>query len=317
MKILNVVGLLLVFFTLSLNVKAQENTDEKSEDNDASSESLSNVQAYTPSKLLKKGQVDVQVFNNLYTQTAFRDMDRKLVGLDERSTYFASFGQVLFGTSKSARVNWGLDVIFKSVRIDPDKDSPSVNVLKFESSDVTRSALSTIGPKIKFSPLKNHPDFSIQSALWIPIASDLEADANGKPWLDWNRFTSWTQIYYSQQIGSKFQFFYEFDVLARFSKPASWYTNNTLKGNTLSTPTSFFVNYFSSSKSTIYAMIQYSPSFQFDGGSVIDSDFAQAGLGGKYQLSRSFAIELLYSNFFTAKNAGAGRTYNVGLRYIR
>jgi len=315
---INTFKITVLFIALTLNVVGQTDSISSGDIGDEEpADDVSNIQAYTPSKLLKKGQIDVQLFNNLYTQTAFRNSERELIDLNERGTYYATFGQLLLGTSKSARVNWGMDLIFKSVRIDSDKNSASVKIFNFETSNYTRSAISSIGPKIKFSPLKNNPDFSIQSAVWIPLASDLEADANGKPWLDWNRFTSWTQLFYSQQIGKKFQLFYEFDLLARFSKPASWYDNNEAKGNSLSTPASFFVNYFTTGKSTIYAMIQYTPTYGFDGGDAINSDYAQAGLGGKYQLTSHFAVELLYSNFFTAKNAGAGRTYNVGLRYIR
>lgn len=302
---------------LLIGGQMQAQAQEEDVSHDTEHQSVSNIQSYVPSKLLKKGQVDVQLFNNLYTQTAFRNIDRDLIQQQQRATYFATFSQVLFGTSKSARVNWGMDVIFKSVRIDADLNSSSLKVLNFESSNLTRTALTSIGPKIKFQPIKNNPNFSIQSALWVPIASDLEADENGKPWLDWDRFTSWTQVYYSQQLGSKFQLFYEVDILARLTKPASWYVNNTAKGNVLSTPASFFVNYFTTAKSTVYGMIQYAPSFEFNGGNFIDSDYAQAGVGGKYQLTSHFAVELLYSNFFTAKNAGAGRTYNLGLRYIR
>jgi hypothetical protein len=313
MKLLNFTKCTLLLLLIGGQVEAQD--DEVRDD--TGEQEVSNIQSYVPSKLLKKGQVDVQLFNNLYTQTAFRDIDRDLIELGQRGTYFATFSQVLLGTSKSARVNWGMDVIFKSVRIDNDVKSASIKVLNFESSNLTRTALTSIGPKIKFQPIKNNPNFSIQSALWIPIANDLEAVGGGKPWLDWDRFTSWTQVYYSQQLGSKFQLFYEVDLLARFSKPASWYVDNRAKGNLLSTPASFFVNYFTTAKSTVYAMIQYAPSFEFNGGNFIDSDYAQAGIGGKYQLTTHFAVELLYSNFFTAKNAGAGRTYNVGLRYIK
>jgi hypothetical protein len=314
----NTFRITMLFIGFSLSTVGQNDTVPVVDSGDELfQDEVSNIQAYTPSKLLKKGQIDVQLFNNLYTQTAFRNSERELIDLNQRSTYYATFGQLLLGTSKSARVNWGMDLIFKSVRIDDDKNSASIKVLNFETSSNTRTAISAIGPKVKFSPLKSNPNFSIQSAIWIPLASDLEADGNGKPWLDWNRFTSWTQFFYSQQIGKKFQLFYEFDLLARFSKPASWYDNNEVKGNTLSTPTSFFANYFTTGKSTVYAMIQYAPTFVFDGGEAISSDYAQVGLGGKYQLTSHFAVELLYSNFFTAKNAGAGRTYNVGLRYIR
>ncbi|MFK8060334.1 MAG: hypothetical protein AB8B78_09615 [Polaribacter sp.] len=47
---------------ISLQSFAQEDTEDK--DN-----SKSNIQTYTPSKLLDKGQLDIKFFNNLYTET--------------------------------------------------------------------------------------------------------------------------------------------------------------------------------------------------------------------------------------------------------
>lgn len=280
-------------------------------------EESSNVQTFTPSKLLKKGQIDAQLFNNLYTQTVYSDANRDKINANQRSTYFTTFGQFVFGVSKSARFNLGADVIFKSVRNDSDPKSASLKVLQFENANYARTAVTAVGPKIKFSPFKGIPDFSVQSAFWIPIAPDLEGDANGKPWLDWNRFTSWTQVFYSQQLGSKWQLFYEVDVLFRFTKPANWYPTNQVKGNLLSTPASFFVNYFSSGKSTIYLMAQYWPTFGLDTGFSYDSDFAQVGIGGKYQITSHLALELQFSDFVVGKNSGLGRTYNLGIRYIR
>jgi len=305
-------GILLGSIAFSQVESESTGTAEQTEE-----DNLSNVQNYTPSKLLKKGQIDIQIFNNLYTQTGGRDADRNFISNDRRDTYFRSFAQVLVGTSKSGRVNWGFDAVFSSVRIDNNPGSSSLKVLSFEESTATRTAFSAIGPKIKFSPLKNHPDFSVQSALWFPIAKDSESDAFNKPWLDWNRITSWTQFFYSQQLNNKWQLFYEIDLLARFSLPASYYENDVKKDDLLSTPVSFFVNYFSNSKSTIYAMVQFAPTLGLSTDFSYNNDYFQGGLGGKYQLSKYLQLEALYTNFFSAKNNGAGRTYNIGLRYIR
>lgn len=285
---------------------------QESKELEESDEEMSNVQTFTPSKLLQKGQVDVQLFNNLYTQTKARDADRVLQDAGGRATFFRTFAQGLFGTSKSGRVNWGFDLVFSSVRYD-STNSAAIKVLALENDGVsTRNGLTAFGPKIKFSPLEKVPDFSIQSAVWLPIAEESEMGA----WIDWNRLTSWTQIFYAQNLNSKWQLFYEADVLARFSMPASFYNNETLRGNIISFPASFFVNYFSSSKSTVYAMTQYASTHDLE---TMDFlwDYAQVGLGGKYQLTSSLQLELLFSHFFTAKNSGAGQTYNVGLRYIR
>jgi len=50
--------LLLALAVFSTNSFAQDDSDTKS-----------NIQTYTPSKLLNKGDWDFKVFNNLYTQT--------------------------------------------------------------------------------------------------------------------------------------------------------------------------------------------------------------------------------------------------------
>ena len=47
---------------------------------------VSNIFTFTPSKLLKKGQVEMQLYNNLYTQTAYRNGNREKVELDTRDT---------------------------------------------------------------------------------------------------------------------------------------------------------------------------------------------------------------------------------------
>ena len=54
----------------SLNEIISNSTNEQTFD---PTKSISNVQAYTPSVLLKKNQFEIQFFNNLYTQTAYRD----------------------------------------------------------------------------------------------------------------------------------------------------------------------------------------------------------------------------------------------------
>jgi len=48
----------------------------------------------------------------------------------------------------------------------------------------------------------------------------------------------------------------------------------------------------------------------------VQGDFAQAGIGLKYQITGKIGLEVLYSNFFTSANQGAGNTFNLGIRYI-
>jgi hypothetical protein len=294
--------------------------------------SSSFIQTYTPSSLLKKNQLEVQLYNNLYTQTAFRNDNREKVNLNERQNYFTGLINILYGASENRKWNVGLDINLRSVRIDNENSSP-LKVLSFRKNDQNnRSGVSSLGPTIKFAPFKN-PKISIKSSFLIPITTDNEAteriivdsqSVSRYPWFDWDRFTWWNQFFYDKNIGSKWQLFLEGDLLFRFAKPAGSYADNNPKDDLLDTPISGFLSYFPSEKSTVYVMLQYSPRFSFnkiEGNQKVSEfkvqgDYAQAGIGFKYQISRKIGLEVLYSNFFTSASQGAGNTFNFGIRYI-
>lgn len=307
----------------SLNEVISNGTNEQPFD---PAKNISNVQAYTPSVLLKKNQFEIQFFNNLYTQTAYRDNKKELIDLHERASYYGGLIQFNYGVSKSSRINVGIDINMKSVRIDTNESKSAFNLFRFENTIYQRTALASLGPKIKLSPFKKQTHFSIQSAFWIPAAKDLEADTIKKPWLDYNRYTWWNQFFFDKSIGKKFQIFTEADLLFRFAKDSTKYAFNKKKTSSLSTPVSLFLSYFPTKKSTLYGMIQYAPTF----GSVtldnngaptkyyyVSSFYSQFGFGGKYQLTNHFSIELLYTTFFASLNGGAGQTYNLGIKYLR
>jgi len=299
---------------------------------EAETGSNSFIQTYTPSKLLKKGQLEVQLYNNLYTQTAFRNDDRVKVDLGIRENYFTGLINILYGVSDNRKWNVGLDINLRTVRIDEEDASP-LKVLSFRKNDRTnRSGVSSLGPTVKFAPFKN-PNVSIKSSFLIPITKDNEGveqiivdsqSVSRYPFFDWDRFTWWNQFFYDKNIGSKWQLFLEADLLFRFAKPASSYADNNPKDDILDTPMSAFLSYFPSEKSTVYVMLQYSPRFGLNkiaGNEIVSEfnvqgDFAQTGIGFKYQISNKIGLEVLYSNFFTSANQGAGNTFNFGIRYI-
>ena len=78
----------------------------------------SNIQEYTPSKLLEKGAFDIKWFNNFYTQTESTFTD----GKEPRETYFTSTIDVFTGISEVNRFNVGLIVEFRSNIVDGDKN---------------------------------------------------------------------------------------------------------------------------------------------------------------------------------------------------
>ncbi|MDZ7741853.1 MAG: DUF547 domain-containing protein [Bacteroidota bacterium] len=278
----------------------------------------SNIQEYTPSKLLRKTQIEMQLFNNLYSQTAYRDGDREVVDLNSRQTYYTGLFYFLYGISENSRINIGLDMNIRSVRIDSNESNSPFKIFAFAGPPNARTAIATLGPKIKFRPFENFIGFSVQSAFWIPVASDLDGSDSGDPWLDHDMFTWWNQFFYDRQLSDQFQVFTEIDLLFRFEKDFE------MKRTHLQTPVSFFLNYFPDSKFTVYLNAQYAPAFMKErmqnnelGDFTLTEDYAQAGLGVKYQLTSGLNLEMSYSNFFTSMNGGAGNTYNLGIRYIR
>jgi hypothetical protein len=281
---------------------------------------VSNIFTYTPSKLLTKGELEFQLFNNLYTQTAYRDGNREKIDLDERSTYYTGLFYMLFGISEKGRINVGFDLNIRSVLNDTTKGSP-FKVFKFQNTPHARTALSTVGPKIKFQPVRDLANFSIQSAFWIPIADDLEGaeEGSGHPWLDYHMYTWWNQFFYDKTFGSNWQIFTEADLLFRFK------TNKSSTPTHLETPISFFLSWFPLNRATIYYQIQYAPRFQLEKTEsetgvtepfMYTSDYAHTGLGAKYQATKNLNFEVSSTYFFTSKNGGAGTTFNLGIRII-
>lgn len=266
-----------------------------------------NIQSYTPSVLLKKGQWEYKFFNNLYTQTQGYDSDGNKVKYNSRGTYFSSINQFLIGISP--KLNAGFDMWIKSVRNDSVKSSPFA-LLKFENSTNTRTALSGIGPKIKIAPFKNFFHLSIQSTFLFPVAKDQEGISNGKPYLSADSYIWFTQIFYDQSIGSKFQLFFQVAPWVYMKKE----TPSVGRRFSYSNPVDIFFSYFPTKRVTIYFENEFCPSFGEDG---ISSWFRQEGIGTKFQIIKGFLeAEGLYTKFTMGKNAGAGETFNLGLRII-
>lgn len=298
-----------------------------------SSGSGSFIQTYTPSSLLKKNQLEVQLYNNLYTQTAFRRSNRQKESIDKRENYFTGLINILYGISENRRINVGLDINLRTVHINENENSSPLKVFTFRKNDMlNRTGVSSLGPTIKIVPFKNSK-LSLKSSFLIPITQDNEgveqilvdtSFVRKYPFFDWDRYTWWNQFFYDRNIGTKWQIFLEADLLFRFAKSASSYADDSPRENLLDTPLSTFLSYFPSEKSTVYVMLQYSPRFALTSiennekasDFKYQGDFAQTGLGFKYQVTNKLGLEVLYTNFFTSSSQGAGSTFNLGIRYI-
>lgn len=260
-----------------------------------------NLQTFTPSQLLFAGQSEIKLFNNLYTQTAFFDDEGQKVEDNKRSTFFTGIVSFLYGIN--GRLNAGGDLYFRSVYLDSGYTSPLSVFNPQGSPETSRTALAYIAPKIKFSPFAPMRNFSLQSLLLIPVASDLEGKENGRPFLAVDGVQWWNQFFFDYLIRQNLLLYLELDFFLRFRSESTDFL----------TPTKAILNYYPSGRWTVYFSSEIGPAW---GGSGWSSYYSQFGLGTKFQLTSNWELEALYTTFPFGKNSGAGQTYNLGLRVV-
>jgi hypothetical protein len=273
----------------------------------------SNIQNYTPSKLLEKGKWDVKWFNNLYTQTK---ADNNGTTIDvPRSTFFTTSLEVFTGVSKNKVFNAGLIIEYRSNTFG---NQSATSAFSFNNEvGKSRTGLSHIAPSVKIAPFSSLPNFSIQSSFFIPLFS-IESNQNGylanKSYIWQNRF-----FYDYSFSGSKFQLFSELGTRLFFGEknknsdgtinPFGGYANSSFE-----LAPGLFFSYFPSSKFTTLVFVQHAQLIEIN--NKFSQNYTAVGLGAKYQLSKTLNIETLYSKFVRGNDSGLGQSFNLGLRAI-
>lgn len=262
---------------------------------------VSNIQQYTPSKLIGKGQWDLKWFNNLYTETKSTFND----GKEPRQTFFTSTLELYTGIGENNR--WNLGIILEA-RSNVIGNRDALDVFKFDGEDTTaRSGLTSIAPSVKFVPFASVNNFSVQSSLFIPLVDN---EKENGVFLDQKGYTWQNRLFYDYTFsGDKWQLFTELNTELHFGDKENSFANNSLG----LTP-GVFLSYFPSSKFTVLALAQHSQ--RIDLGNDFEQDFTAVGGGAKYQLSKALNLEVLYTNFVRGNNTGLGETFNIGLRGI-
>tara|TARA_R110002049_G_scaffold155557_6_gene320477 strand:- start:4805 stop:5680 length:876 start_codon:yes stop_codon:yes gene_type:complete len=280
----------LIFLTSFLGY-SQENDTPKS-----------NIQQYTPSKLIGKGQWDIKWFNNLYTETKAKYESKIDI---PRASYFTSTVEAYTGVGENKR--WNLGVILK-IRSNAVDDSKTLDVFKFANEDgVSRSGLTAFAPSVKFVPFKAIGNFSVQSSFYIPLV-DNETENN--VFLDQKSFVWQNKFFYDYTFsGNNWQLFSELNTELNFGDKLESFANNSL-----SLTPGVFLSYFPSYKFTLLALAQHSQ--RLDLGNDFTQNYTALGGGAKYQLTNALNLELLYTSFVSGSNTGLGETFNLGLRAI-
>lgn len=255
---------------------------------------------YVVSSAIPKGSSELKIFNNLYSQQTGSPEN-----LVDRSTFFTTSVSYLYGMTD--RFNGGFELRYRRVRNDKLPSNP-FDVLGGQGEATNqRHGVTGFGPKIRWSPYEKYGNFSIQSTLLFTPRNDQEGDGV-EPFIDWNNPTWITQFFNDFTIGNNFSLFTEFTI---FIEDIG--TTSSGAANVLSTPATVIFSYFPAPKATIYALAGYAPFIQSP-----YSYFYQLGSGVKYQFTRKFEVELLYTLFdnrFLNETGGKAATYNLGVRF--
>lgn len=281
--------ILIAVLIISFNSFAQEEDDAKS-----------NIQTYTPSKLLDKGQWDIKFFNNLYTQNKAADSNGDSFSIP-RENYFTSTLDIFTGVSENNRLNVGLLLEYRSNTIN---GKSATSVFNLGNDVYSRKGLSSFAPALKWQPIESVGNFSIQSAFHIPVNSS-ESDVNGV-FLDQTAYMFQNRFFFDYTLPSgDWQLFTELATEYNFGSEESF------ANNTYVLAPGVFMSYFPSDKSTILGFAQHYQRF-----GDFTQDFTSVGFGGKYQLNETFNLEVLYSKFVRGTDNGLGQSFNIGLRAL-
>tara|TARA_R110000782_G_scaffold236819_3_gene323002 strand:+ start:62014 stop:62910 length:897 start_codon:yes stop_codon:yes gene_type:complete len=270
----------------------------------------SNLQKFTPSQLIKDQNWDIKVFNSLYTQN--RREDNGEIINESRSNFYTSTFEIFTGISKKSTANFGFVFNFKSNTINENRWSP----LKFiDNKNNSARALTNVAVSLKWKPIQNNKNFTVQSSFFVPIFED-----QPRFFLDKRSYVFENRFFYDKTFPSrKFQLFTELDLAYNFggkAKDATQFQNigERYANNSLGIPVSTYLSYFITKKYTLLAYLQH---FELvDLGNDFSQGYSLAGLGFKMQLFNKITLEMSYSKFFQARGAGLGESYNFGVRYL-
>jgi len=214
-------------------------------------------------------------------------------------TFHTTSISALYGINQ--RFNLGVDLKYRRT-LNSGIPSGALDVFKGLDGPTGRTGITGIGPRIRWAPIPEWSGFSLQSTFTFAVGDNLAGTAD-QPFIDWDNNIFWTQFFYDKSIGTRFSFFAELDVL--------W--EDIGGADRLTFPATVIFSYFPDKKLTLYTLAGYAPTLTPD-----FDYFHQLGLGTKYQVTRRFEIELLYTKFQTkfvkSQNGNAG-TYNLGLRF--
>jgi hypothetical protein len=266
-------------------------------------DSMVNLQLLTPARLIPKGHFSFRTFNSLLSHNqVFSNVKR--VNEGKRTSSFTSVNEVLYAPSR--RLNIGFEFWVKSVYVDTTNQS-SFNIFGDKPSQYAHTGIVGLGPKIKISPLKKHPAFTLQSTFLIPFSRDLEGRKSKKPYLSADAAMLITQLMYDKTFRQKWQLFLQFSPIISLGR--------SFGQSRLATPLSCYVGYLPNSRLLFYLQNEIYPIY---GKSFVDYGYFRQGIGTKIQIiPKVLEGEIVYQLNTIGYKTSADKGISVGLRMIK
>ena len=253
---------------------------------------------FDSSALRSRGGLEIKTYNQVYTQARKFDSSLESVIANERATYLTSITGFYYGIHE--QWNLGLDLFFKSVRIHKEIKGAfqAFEVFSFESNtSEAHVALTAVAPKVKFAPIKSLPYFSMQLSLLIPSGSNFEGSDGSHPFLEYDAWQLWYEVYYDLYIGESFSLFLAFGLFPRIG----WFDGT---GFSFFHYNKVFFQYFFDEIFTFYLLAE------------IRSTIINGGIGTKILIARALQLDLLFTHSLVGQADQAVEvTYNLGVSY--
>lgn len=263
----------------------------------------SNIQFYTPSKLMQNGKCDIKWFNNLYTEVL--SINEKKQTLNKpRQNFFTSSLDVFTGLSPAAFWNLGIHLEYRS------NTSNGLGIFKpftFKESPELRHGLSRIALAVKVAPFKKLNNLSLQSSFSFPL---FDEETQQGVYLDQKGYIWQNKLFYDYSASNGiFQVFSELNTELNFGKDEDSFANDSIRLSP-----GVFLSYFPNQSMTILGLIQHASLLPIS--NKFSQNYTAIGGGAKYQLSQTLNVEMLYTNFIRGNSTGLGQTFNLGLRAV-
>jgi hypothetical protein len=257
------------------------------------------------SVMLPTGYTEVIVNNLLLTSNQFFASDRNLYsfpGGGKRDSYFFNTLQVTHGLSSSGRFNAGVDLSYRTGRIDRDPESSPTKVLGSSSYGLIQyeRAFTSVGLRARYIPFAKIRSLVVQHTFYIPISRGSQEST----FLGDSRYALNSQLLFNQFLGRKTFLFGQLDLYVRL-KDDFQETDYTI-------PLNLFAGYLVSKHFLPFVQLGTSRTW-LEG---FNTSSYTYGAGLQYQFTTMFNINVFYNDVFSGKNYSDWKSFNLGIRGV-